>query len=735
MKRNRTAIALLVAAAIAAIPRPAGAQEEDNASPAIAVANPSPTSQTRHPDGKHDAPPPAAKADVAEPNAGRPDPAARTDPSDETSTKPDPIQPSPAPTETSGPNPNSIGEMQSAAATPVLGPTTTTTPATPLPGRKEETKPAPVAQVPGPTTTTMPAPPRMGWKEETGSNRPRLPSWNTHPYPNTPQDSSSSVDFAGWIGVGLSAVVIAGLAGILFLLVRRVPARKDVKDLDESIKREIVEAVKPYFDKVTDLDLKTRFDTLGRAVSTIGSKIEKQSAVAGEQTRKTETTWSGFKSFFGGKVDEGQKSLSAAVAKLDDMQKQLQDAQRRIADQSAACARREADADHKAADAARALADVEARVQNAIRETQSRTREEDRRLSDARDRELETLKTNVLKAAQEKERDVREELQTLVRELGQTKLELGTFRERVVNDDKAHQAALAAKESEAAAEIAAIRKELDDTRASFESRLSTERLKLEKAVADENETKIKALRSEADEARKRLSDAEGRHAEEVAGYRKKVEDALNAKAKAEAEGKAALDAVSAELDKAKSNLEKAIASAEAERTEAASRLAKQREETEAALADGAALRARLYPAEFSEAAAFGPLRDSLEDWDARKVPGAEIVKAGLGLFANRALVEPEVWRSALRDISIGLATVSAKEGRKPAETVAEMARWAKFLSGLSTPAARFTLKIPEIGSQVDVGWMDCKSRSVTVRNVSSWAVYGDMGVAYQAKVD
>ena len=221
----------------------------------------------------------------------------------------------------------------------------------------------------------------------------------------------------------------------------------------------------------------------------------------------------------------------------------------------------------------------------------------------------------------------------------------------------------------------------------------------------------------------------------MAGYRKKVEDALNAKAKAEAEGKAALDAVSAELDKAKSNLEKAIASAEAERTEAASRLAKQREETEAALADGAALRARLYPAEFSEAAAFGPLRDSLEDWDARKVPGAEIVKAGLGLFANRALVEPEVWRSALRDISIGLATVSAKEGRKPAETVAEMARWAKFLSGLSTPAARFTLKIPEIGSQVDVGWMDCKSRSVTVRNVSSWAVYGDMGVAYQAKVD
>ncbi len=701
MKRNRTAIALLVAAALAAIPRPAGAQDETSIPPSPVDTNVTPRAERPIAVvGENDVQLPTGESAVGEPDAALPDPTSKVDLPDGGAGHPAPIPPSTAKPISRASNPP--------LAAPVPGPTTTTT-----------------------TTTTI----RPGPGDGTDGNRLSRPSLDPHLAPLLPGGSAPSVDFAGWIGVGLSAVAIAGLAGILFLLVRRVPARKDVKNLDESIKREIVEAVKPYFDKVTDLDLKTRFDTLGRAVSAIGSKIEKQSAVAGEQTKKTETTWSGFKSFFGGKVDEGQKSLSAAVAKLDDMLKQLQDAQRRIADESASCARREADADHKAADAARALADVEARVQTAIRETQARTREEMLRLSDARDRELETLKANVIKSAQEKERGVREELQTLVRELGQTKLELGTFRERVVNDDKAHQAALAAKENEAAAEIAAIRKELDDTRASFESRLSTERLKLEKAVADENETKIKALRSEADEARKRLSDAEGRHAEEVAGYRKKVEDALNAKAKAEAEGKAALDAVSAELDKAKSNLEKAIASAEAERTEAASRLAKQREETEAALADGAALRARLYPAEFSEAAAFGPLRDSLEDWDARKVPGAEIVKAGLGLFANRALVEPEVWRSALRDISIGLATVSAKEGRKPAETVAEMARWAKFLSGLSTPAARFTLKIPEIGSQVDVGWMDCKSRSVTVRNVSSWAVYGDMGVAYQAKVD
>lgn len=518
-----------------------------------------------------------------------------------------------------------------------------------------------------------------------------------------------------WMDVGLSTVSII----LLVVVLLRIPGKGAIRSIVEKIEGqsgEIKDGLSGVSKPVQDdlVALKSELDRKHRELQQIMGDLQKKGAsqinAMGEQAKKNEAFWAVVKASIDGKVDEGQKTLSAIAGKL-------QVTARELADRTASVAKREAEADRKSAEANRVLADMDARVQTAVREAQSKVRDEMQRQSAARDNELATLKSKWIAESSSKELGLKEELQSVAKSLAQANLELGTFKERVARDARDHQAALAEKDRMAGERISALQGQLADAEKSFEIRLDDERLRIKEAVAAEHQKRLDSLVAEAEAARKRCADIESRRAAETDELRRKLEATTAEKAKVEAEGRSVLAAAVSEKARAERILEE------------------QKEATTKALAEGETLRSRLFPAEFSANEAFASLRGQLEDWESRSLPGAEIARAGLTLFANRSQLEPEIWRAALRDISLGVAKALAAEKRPSADIAAELIRWAKFLAPFSSSTARFQLKVPEIGAQIDTSWMNSKSRSVTVRNVLSWAVYGDMRIAYQAKVE
>ncbi len=149
------------------------------------------------------------------------------------------------------------------------------------------------------------------------------------------------------------------------------------------------------------------------------------------------------------------------------------------------------------------------------------------------------------------------------------------------------------------------------------------------------------------------------------------------------------------------------------------------------------LQINVYPASFLADNDFTTLKEHLEGWLTAKIPGAEIVKSSLGLFAQREYVNTETWQLALRNISLGISSSMRMLNESPNAICAELGLWSKFLMKFSDDKFDFSLQMSSIGASVDPSWMTSKVKNlVKITAVLSWAVWNNQfGVRYNAEVE
>lgn len=252
--------------------------------------------------------------------------------------------------------------------------------------------------------------------------------------------------------------------------------------------------------------------------------------------------------------------------------------------------------------------------------------------------------------------------------------------------------------------------------------------------------KLTADAQSAREDREKCAETARRAAEESARTIESLRATGAATEKALATVKAELDAEksaraveNAEAEKALAD-EKAAASQKLADEKAAHdsdlKKAKMKEAELAAARDAA--RSRLFPSELASDSGFVPLIESLDDLDARKLPGASLARAALTIFAERKNLPDKIWLRALGDFSLGLATAIDANG---GDAVMALAKWKSLLDKIGAEAPSFSLRLPAIGSKVDIAWMHSRAGVSTVRKVRSWAVFGSTGNAYMAEVE
>lgn len=149
------------------------------------------------------------------------------------------------------------------------------------------------------------------------------------------------------------------------------------------------------------------------------------------------------------------------------------------------------------------------------------------------------------------------------------------------------------------------------------------------------------------------------------------------------------------------------------------------------------LQKAIYPEVFISESDFAPLKAHLDDWLAKHIPGAEIVKSSLALFAQRDTLNSETWQLALRNISQGISTVLKSQNASVSAVIEELVQWSKFLMKYSDENFDFSLKIPNAGDAVDVSWMSPVNRkAIKVSQIVTWAVWHNQyGVRYNAEVE
>ncbi len=146
-----------------------------------------------------------------------------------------------------------------------------------------------------------------------------------------------------------------------------------------------------------------------------------------------------------------------------------------------------------------------------------------------------------------------------------------------------------------------------------------------------------------------------------------------------------------------------------------------------------AARSRLFPAEFASAPELKTLLESLDGMDAKSLPGAALARASLAIIADRRNLPDKIWLRAVGDFSLGLA--KALEANGATDSMATLANWKTVLEKFGSNAPSFSLRLPAIGSKVDIAWMHSRAGVSTVRKVRSWAVFGSKGNAYMAEVE
>ena len=275
---------------------------------------------------------------------------------------------------------------------------------------------------------------------------------------------------------------------------------------------------------------------------------------------------------------------------------------------------------------------------------------------------------------------------------------------------------------------AEIAKARENIRAEIENETADvmEKLKADAKSARDNQAKIEeSARQAATESAKTIESLRAVGAETEAALvtaQSSLEAEKSARASEHAEAERILAAEKAAAAKALAD-EKLAHEADCQKAKA--------EVAELAAARDAA-RTRLFPAELASDSGFGPLIGSLDDLDARKLPGASLARAALTIFAERKRLPDKIWLRALGDFSLGLATAIDADG---GDTVATLAKWKSMLEKIGAAAPSFSLRLPAIGSKVDIAWMHSRAGVSTVRKVRSWAVFGSAGNAYMAEVE
>ena len=253
-----------------------------------------------------------------------------------------------------------------------------------------------------------------------------------------------------------------------------------------------------------------------------------------------------------------------------------------------------------------------------------------------------------------------------------------------------------------------------------------EKLKADAQSARDNQAKIEeAARQAAMESARTIESLRAVGAKTEAALvtaRSSLETEKSARASEHAEAERILAAEKAASAKALAD-EKSAHEADCQKAKA--------EVAELAAARDAA-RNRLFPAELASDAGFEPLIESLDDLDARKIPGASLARAALTIFAERKNLPDKIWLRALGDFSLGLATALDADGE---DAVATLAKWKSMLEKVGAASPSFSLRLPSIGSKVDIAWMHSRAGVSTVRKVRSWAVFGSSGNAYMAEVE
>jgi chemotaxis protein MotB len=150
-----------------------------------------------------------------------------------------------------------------------------------------------------------------------------------------------------------------------------------------------------------------------------------------------------------------------------------------------------------------------------------------------------------------------------------------------------------------------------------------------------------------------------------------------------------------------------------------------------------ASRAQAYPPPFLT----GSLRvwqDELEKHPQQASPQARNLRAALALFAAlhaSGETGQAVWQS-LYEIGRRLAAFLRTREFGPREIRSELEKWAAAFNGLA--GGRFSLGVPSIGQQVDLGSMIPSSSGASppaqVSEVLSWHVRGDKGIVFKADI-
>ena len=301
----------------------------------------------------------------------------------------------------------------------------------------------------------------------------------------------------------------------------------------------------------------------------------------------------------------------------------------------------------------------------------------------------------------------------------------------------------AARKAEAAGAEA---KRQADEATKVRARLTADVSRLSMELSKRDQTRESELAKARDEIRGRLEQA---NAEELAGLRAEVKAARDERDKATKSAetmRVEKSAVEAELAAAKSSLEAEKVARESDRDSAARELAAEkaarnaeRENAERTLASVSAerdaARSRVFPDEFSGDSAFEPLLAQLDAWDADGAPGASLARASLAIFADRKNLPANIWQRALGDLSLGLAAAMDAAKMAPVDIVSSLGSWKTAIERRAAGGPSFSLNLPSVGAKVDTSWMNAKSGAATVRRVLSWAVYGQSGNAYMAKVE
>ncbi len=149
------------------------------------------------------------------------------------------------------------------------------------------------------------------------------------------------------------------------------------------------------------------------------------------------------------------------------------------------------------------------------------------------------------------------------------------------------------------------------------------------------------------------------------------------------------------------------------------------------------LQSNIYPAAFLGDADFATLKEHLEGWLMAKIPAAEIIKASLGLFAQRDFVNADTWQLALRNISLGVSSCMRSQNESPTAIYVELGSWRNFLMKFSDEKFDFSLQMPKIGDEPNTEWVTSKNKNLLkISAVLSWAVWNNQyGVRHNAEVE